>query len=69
MFTRLASSGIGEALTFMRIVAITGPWQSGKSTLAKLLAGQGAVYRSLDEPDLLSSAAATGLFNTKLGFR
>ena len=56
MFIRQATSGIVEALTFMRIVAMTGPRQSGKSTLARQIAGQGAVYRSLDEPDLLSFA-------------
>lgn len=56
MFTRHAMPNIAEALSFMRIVAITGPRQSGKSTLAQLLAGEGAIYRSLDEPDLLSFA-------------
>jgi uncharacterized protein len=56
MFTRQAASGIVDALTFMRIVAMTGPRQSGKSTLARQIAGEGAVYRSLDEPDFLSFA-------------
>ena len=40
----------------MRVVAITGPRQSGKSTLARALAGEEALYRTLDEPDLLSFA-------------
>jgi len=40
----------------MRVVAIAGPRQSGKSTLARTLAGEEALYRTLDEPDLLSFA-------------
>lgn len=40
----------------MRVVAITGPRQSGKSTLARVLAGEEALYRTLDEPDMLSFA-------------
>ena len=56
MFTRQSASAIIEALSFMRVVAITGPRQSGKSTLARALAGEEALYRTLDEPDLLSFA-------------
>jgi predicted AAA+ superfamily ATPase len=56
IFTRQSASAIIEALSFMRVVAITGPRQSGKSTLARALAGEEALYRTLDEPDLLSFA-------------
>ena len=56
MFARQSASAIIEALSFMRVVAITGPRQSGKSTLARTLAGEEALYRTLDEPDLLSFA-------------
>lgn len=48
--------GIADALSFMRIAAIIGPRQSGKSMLARLLAGDGALHRSLDEADQLSFA-------------
>jgi uncharacterized protein len=53
---RLAMPGLLDVLAFMRVVAITGPRQSGKTTLARQIAGEGALYRSLDEPDLLAFA-------------
>lgn len=58
MLPRHAAPQIADALAHMRIVAITGPRQSGKSTLARLLAGPGGLYRTLDAPDMLSFAQA-----------
>ncbi len=40
----------------MRVVALAGARQTGKTTLARVLAGDGAEYRSLDNEDQLISA-------------
>lgn len=58
MFVRHATPQIEEALAYSRIVALTGPRQSGKSTLARAVAGAGAVYRTLDRPEFLTLAQA-----------
>ena len=42
MFPRFIEASIREALTDTRVVAIAGPRQSGKSTLARSIAGKSA---------------------------
>jgi predicted AAA+ superfamily ATPase len=49
LFPRFIEASIREALTDTRVVAIAGPRQSGKSTLARSIAGRSATYLSLDE--------------------
>lgn len=49
MFTRHIEDSIRQALTDTRVVAIAGPRQSGKSTLARKIAGAASSYFSLDE--------------------
>lgn len=56
MFPRFLESSIREALTDTRVVAIAGPRQSGKSTLARAIAGKAATYLSLDEAVNLRAA-------------
>ena len=56
MFSRLASDQIKHALAHFRVVAVTGPRQSGKSTLVQAVAGDDAIYRNLDEPNIFSYA-------------
>ena len=48
---RTAARIVGDALADTRVVTITGARQTGKSTLARLIAGQhaGAVVRLLDD--------------------
>lgn len=57
MFPRFLETSIREALTDTRVVAIAGPRQSGKSTLARAIAGKAATYLSLDEAMNLKAAA------------
>jgi uncharacterized protein len=57
MFPRFIEASIREALTDTRVVAIAGPRQSGKSTLARSIAGKSATYLSLDEAVNLKAAA------------
>jgi uncharacterized protein len=42
-------------LNDFRIVYISGPRQSGKTTLAKVVAERGMAYVSLDDPSTLAS--------------
>jgi len=49
MYPRFLETPIREALKDTRVVALAGPRQSGKSTLARSIAGAGATYLSLDE--------------------
>ena len=56
MFARFLETSIREALTDTRVVAIAGPRQSGKSTLARAIAGKAATYLSLDEAVNLRAA-------------
>jgi uncharacterized protein len=57
MFERSAKSRVHELLNDFRIVFIAGPRQSGKTTLAKIVAlERGMTYVSLDEPSALASA-------------
>ncbi len=56
MYPRFIEPGIREALKDTRVVAIVGPRQSGKSTLVRAIAGEGATFLSLDE-DITRRAA------------
>ena len=49
MYKRFLETRLRQSLTDTRVVAIAGPRQSGKSTLARAVGGKSATYRSLDE--------------------
>lgn len=57
MFPRFIEASVREALKDTRVVALAGPRQSGKSTLARAIAGQEATYLTLDETVTLQAAA------------
>lgn len=57
MFPRFIEASVRDALADTRVVAIAGPRQSGKSTLARSIAGKTATYLSLDETVTLRAAA------------
>ncbi len=57
MYPRFLEAPIREALKDTRVVAIAGPRQSGKSTLARSIAGAGAAYLSLDEAITFKAAS------------
>jgi predicted AAA+ superfamily ATPase len=56
IYPRLAEARVRVALRDTRVVAITGPRQSGKTTLARRFARQGRVYATLDDPATLAAA-------------
>jgi uncharacterized protein len=56
VYRRHAEPRIREALTDTRVVAISGPRQSGKTTLARAIAGTDYTYVTLDDPAILSAA-------------
>ena len=56
MYPRFAESLVRTALRDTRVVAISGPRQSGKTTLARLFAKQGRVYLTLDSQPTLAAA-------------
>ncbi|KPH78172.1 ATPase AAA, partial [Bosea vaviloviae] len=58
MYPRHAESRIREALTDTRVVAIAGPRQSGKTTLARKIAGETHSYLTLDDPAVLAAATS-----------
>jgi len=58
MYLRHAESRIREALTDTRVVAIAGPRQSGKTTLARKIAGETHTYLTLDDPAVLAAATS-----------
>lgn len=58
MFTRYAKVRIEEALEDTRVVLISGPRQSGKTTLAKEVSGKGMQFFTLDDPTTLDAARA-----------
>lgn len=58
MLSRHAETAIRTALGDTRVVAISGPRQSGKTTLAKAIAGETHTYVTLDDPALLNAARA-----------
>lgn len=55
-YPRLAEPHIRTALRDTRVVAITGPRQSGKTTLARRFARQGRAYLTLDDRATLAAA-------------
>ena len=63
MYPRFIEPGIREALKDTRVVAVAGPRQSGKSTLVRAIAGEGATFLSLDE-DVTRRAASVGTSST-----
>jgi predicted AAA+ superfamily ATPase len=56
MYPRFAESQARTALRDTRVVAISGPRQSGKTTLARRFAKQGRVYLTLDHQPTLAAA-------------
>lgn len=58
MFTRYVKVRIEEALEDTRVVLISGPRQSGKTTLAKEVSGKGMQFFTLDDPTTLDAARA-----------
>ena len=56
MYPRFAESLVRTALRDTRVVAISGPRQSGKTTLARRFARQGRVYLTLDSQPTLAAA-------------
>lgn len=48
MYPRFIEHRVRDALTDTRVVLISGPRQSGKTTLAEKLAGDGMPYLTLD---------------------
>ncbi len=56
MFPRLVDQEIREALTDTRVVLLCGPRQSGKTTLARWVAGSAFPYVDLDDLTTLDSA-------------
>ena len=57
MYPRLAEKRIREALEDTRVVLISGPRQSGKTTLAMELAEKDMPFLTLDDPTLLDSVS------------
>lgn len=55
-YPRYAESQVRLALRDTRVVALTGPRQSGKTTLARGFARQGRIYLTLDDHATLSAA-------------
>ncbi len=58
MHPRLAKRRIEEALKDTRVVLMSGPRQSGKTTLATAIANKGMPFLSLDDPTLLDVASS-----------
>lgn len=56
MYPRLAEAHVRAALRDTRVVAISGPRQSGKTTLARRFARQGRNYLTLDSQPTLAAA-------------
>ena len=56
MYPRYAESLVRTALRDTRVVAISGPRQSGKTTLARRFAGRDRTYLTLDSQPTLASA-------------
>jgi predicted AAA+ superfamily ATPase len=57
-YPRWLKSSVKHALKTWRVVVISGPRQSGKTTLVKQIFKKAAGYRSMDDAELLNAAAA-----------
>jgi predicted AAA+ superfamily ATPase len=55
---RFVADRVAEALSDTRVVLLAGPRQSGKTTLARSLAGEGRTYLTLDDATTLAAAQA-----------
>ena len=58
MFQRLVESRINNLLSEAKVVLVTGPRQSGKTTLVKKIASTKMSFLSLDDPTLIAAAQA-----------
>ncbi len=58
MYPRLIENRINEALTDTRVVLISGPRQSGKTTLARHIAAEKVPFLTLDDKTTLDAASA-----------
>ena len=56
MYPRFAKERVEEALSDTRVVLISGPRQSGKTTLAMDVAGDKTPFLTLDDANVLRSA-------------
>jgi hypothetical protein len=56
MHPRYLQARVETALADTRVVLLAGPRQSGKTTLAQMLAGPGRTYLTLDDPTTLAAA-------------
>jgi len=56
MYPRIAESHVRTALRDTRVVAISGPRQSGKTTLARRFVARGRIYLTLDSQPTLAAA-------------
>ena len=57
MYPRFIERRVKEALTDTRVVLITGPRQSGKTTLAGEIAGKDTPFLTLDDATTLKAAS------------
>ncbi len=57
MYPRFAKRRVHEALADTRVVLVCGPRQSGKTTLARQIAGNSVPFFTLDDPTVLESAS------------
>ncbi len=58
MYPRFIENHIHDALTHTRVVLVSGPRQSGKTTLAKQIAGRNIPFLNLDDKTTLDAALA-----------
>lgn len=58
MYPRFVKQRIGEALADTRVVLLCGPRQSGKTTLARQIAGEAIPFVTLDDATTLDAAMA-----------
>ena len=56
MYPRFVQDRVKEALSDTRVVLLAGPRQSGKTTLARKLAGDDRVFLTLDNATTLDAA-------------
>ena len=56
MYPRFVEQRIRDALSDTRVVLLSGPRQSGKSTLGRKLADDGMAYMTLDNATMLNAA-------------